>query len=139
MCKYYLVVIHNTYHGVNVETYHPIICLIPEDVAKHFAFPNFATPVSGTLKEVLYNYTTTRDNIYLNGLEIKKVESVDVSMILKKGMEVAQDHNVFNHVTPIPHKEVNPQYRTIVSGPGVKSAPKIVLPGNSKDKVGNIC
>ena len=48
---------------------------MPEDMAKNFAFPNFATPVPGTLKEVLDNDTTPRDKISLNGLEMKKINT----------------------------------------------------------------
>ena len=59
---------------------------MPEDVAKHFVFPNFATPVPGTLREVLDNNTKTRGKSYLNGLGMKKVESGGVFMMLKTGM-----------------------------------------------------
>ena len=31
---------------------------MPEDMEKQFAFPNFTTPVAGTLREVLENDTT---------------------------------------------------------------------------------
>ena len=57
-------------------------------------------------------------------------------MMLKIGMEVPQYYTVFNYGTPRPQKDLNPQYRTIVAGPGMNSAPKFVLPGNSKEKVG---
>ena len=57
-------------------------------------FPlNFATPVSGTLREVLDINTTTREKSHLNGLG----ESGGVSMMLKTVIEVAQDYTVFNY------------------------------------------
>ena len=59
--------------------------------------PNFTTPVSGTLREVLDNDTTTRDKIYLNGLGITIDESGGVSVILKTGMEVEKYYTVFNY------------------------------------------
>ena len=34
---------------------------MPEDMEKHFSFPNFTPPVLGTLREVLDNDTTTRE------------------------------------------------------------------------------
>ena len=63
-------------------------------MADIFVFPDFTTPVSGTLREVLDNDTTTRDGISLHGLGMTKGESGGVSMILKIGMEVAQYHTV---------------------------------------------
>ena len=71
--KDYQGVIHNAYHGGHIETDHHVICPMPEDVAKHFSFPNITTPVSGTSREVLDNNTTTREKSYLNGLGMKKV------------------------------------------------------------------
>ena len=73
--KDYQGVINNTYHGGNIETDHHVIGLIPADVAKHVAFPNFTTVVPGMLREVLDNDTTLRDNISLNGLGMKKGKS----------------------------------------------------------------
>ena len=35
---------------------------MPEDVAKHFLFPNFTTPVPGTMREVIGNDTNARGN-----------------------------------------------------------------------------
>ena len=64
-------------------------------MAKHFVFPNFATPVPGKLREVLDNSTTKRDKGYLKSLNITKVESVGVYITLKEGMEV-EDYNIFN-------------------------------------------
>ena len=57
-----------------------------EDMEKHFAFPNFTTPVPGALGRVLDNDTTTRDKSYLNGLRMTKDESGGVFMMLKTGM-----------------------------------------------------
>ena len=73
-----------------------------EDMEKRFEFPNFTTPVPGTLMEVLDNDTTTRDKIYLNGLGMKKGKSGGASMILKTGIEVAQDYTVLNYGPPRP-------------------------------------
>ena len=56
---------------------------------KSINFPNFATPVPGTLRGVLDKYTTTRENIYPNGLETSKGESGGASMMMKTGTEVA--------------------------------------------------
>ena len=74
------------------------------------------------LREVIYNDTTSRDIISLNGLGVTKGESGGVFMMLIPGKEVAQDYSVFNYGPPRPHKNINPQDRTIVAGPGVKSA-----------------
>ena len=57
-------------------------------------------------------------------------------MMLKTGMEVAQYYNVFNYGTPIPQKQLKPQYIKTVSGSWVKTAPTFILPGNSKEKFG---
>ena len=43
-------------------------------------------------------------------------------MMMKTGMEVAHDYTVFNYIPPIPHKNLNYQYRTIVAGPGINPA-----------------
>ena len=83
---------------------------MPEDVANHFVFTYFATPVPGKLREFLDNDTTTRDKSYLNGLEITKGESEGLSMIIKTGMEVSQDCTVFNYGPPRPQKDLKPQY-----------------------------
>ena len=45
--KDYQGVIHNTYHSGHIESDHHVICLMSEDMANHFAFPNFTTPVPG--------------------------------------------------------------------------------------------
>ena len=60
------------------------------------ALPNFSTSLPGTLIEVIYNFTTTRDNISLDGLEMTKVKSGCAHMMLKTEMEVDQDYTVFN-------------------------------------------
>ena len=70
--------------------------MIPEDTAKNFAFPDFTTPVPGTLREVLENYTTPRDKISLNGLGMTKGKYRGVPMMIITGMEVAQDYTVLN-------------------------------------------
>ena len=57
-------------------------------------------------------------------------------MILKTGMEVAQDYTVFNHGPPIPQKDLKSQDRTIVAGPGMKPAPIFFLPGHIKKNIG---
>ena len=77
---------------------------MPEDLSKHFTFPNFNTPVTGALMEVLDNDATTRDETYLNGLGMKKGESIGISMMIKIGMEVSQYYTVFNYVPPRPQK-----------------------------------
>ena len=58
-------------------------------------------------------------------------------MMMKIGMEVAQDYTVFKYIPPIPHKDLDTQDITIVSGQGMNLAPKYFLPGHSKEKVGN--
>ena len=40
---------------------------MPEDVVKHFVFPNLTTLVLGALREVLDKGTTQIDKISLNG------------------------------------------------------------------------
>ena len=60
-----------------------------EDVAKNFVFPNFTTPIPGTLREFLDNDITPRDKIYLNGLVMTKGKSRGLSMMIKTGMEVS--------------------------------------------------
>ena len=107
-----------------------------EDVAKHFLFPNFTTPVPGTLREVLDNDNTPRDKIYLNGLGTTKGKSGGASMMPKIGIKVAQDDTVFNYGPPIPQKDLKYQYRAILAGPGMNPAPNIFLPGHRKEKVG---
>ena len=34
-----------------------------EDVENHFTFPNFTTPVPGTLRKILDNNTTAREKV----------------------------------------------------------------------------
>ena len=103
-------------------------------MAKHFAFLNLTTPVPGTLRGVLENDTTPGNKISLNGLGMKKYKSGGTSMMLKTGMELAQYYNIFNYVPPRPHKYLKSQDRKIVAGPGMNTAPNVVLPGHSKDK-----
>ena len=106
--------------------------MISEDVANHFVLTNFATPVSGTLRGVLYNETTPRDKISLNGLGTNKGKSGCAYMMLKTGMEVDQYYIVFKYVAPIPQKKLKYQYRTILVKPGMKPTPKTFLPGHRK-------
>ena len=80
---YYQGVIHDTYNVGHIEIDHHVIFLMPEDVSKHFLFPNFKAPVPGTLREVLDNDTTPRDKISLNGLGTKKRKSGGASMMMK--------------------------------------------------------
>ena len=63
-----------------------------EDVVKHFALPNFTTPMPGMLMEVLDNDITPRDKITLNRLGMKKGKAVGLSKMLKTGMEVASSN-----------------------------------------------
>ena len=65
-----------------------------------------------------------------------KGESIGLSMMMKTGMQVFQYYTVFNYVPPRPQKYLKTKDRTIVSGPGMKLAPKMVPPGNRKDKFG---
>ena len=60
--------------------------------------------MAGTLREVIYNDTTTRDKIYVNGLVLTKGRYGGVYMMPEKGMGVAQDYNVFNHGPQIKNK-----------------------------------
>ena len=57
-------------------------------------------------------------------------------MMLKTGIGVDQYYTFFNYGPPIPQKDLNPQDRTIVVGPGMKQALKHILPGHSNDKFG---
>ena len=56
--------------------------------------------------------------------------------MMKRGMEVAQDYTVFNYERPIPQKYLNPQYRTILAGSGMKPASKYFSQGTAKRKLG---
>ena len=53
---------------------------------------------------------------------MKKVKAGGISMIMKIGMGVAQYYTFFNYGPPIPQKDLNPQDRKIVAGPGMKPA-----------------
>ena len=108
---------------------------MPEDMGNHFTFPNFTTSVPGILREILDKNNTTRGKSYLNGLGITKGVSGGVYMMMKALMEVSQYYNVFNYVSPRPQKELKPQDRTIVEGPGMKQAQKLFPPGHIKQKV----
>ena len=57
--------INNTCHSRHIETNHRFIYSILEDAENHFYFPNVATSVSGTLREVLDNECTTKNKIPL--------------------------------------------------------------------------
>ena len=81
------------------------------------------------MREVLDNDTTTRYEIYLNGLGVKKVELIILSMILKTGIELSEDCNVFNSGSLIPHKGVRFKDRTIVLGIDLYPTPRYVIPG----------
>ena len=107
-----------------------------EDVAQHFAFPNFTTPTPGTLREVLDNYMAPRDKISLNRLGMTKVKSGGLSMMLKTGMVVDQDYTFFKYGPPHPHKDLKSQVRTTVSQPGMKLPQKKFSQGTSKRKLG---
>ena len=107
----------------HIETDHHVILLITEDVAKHFVLSNLTTLMSGTLREVLENCITPRDNISINGLGIKKSKAGGLYTMLKILMEVDQEYNVFNYGPPIPHKDLKSQGRTIVAQAGMKPAP----------------
>ena len=88
-----------------------------------------------TLRGFLGNDTKTREKNYLNGLGMTKGESGGVSMMLKTGMEVAQEYTVFNYGPPRPQKYLKPQDITIVAGPEVKPK-KFLSQGTEKRKSG---
>ena len=97
------------------------MCLMLEDADKYFSFPNYTTPVSGTLKEVPENDITTRYKISLNDFVITKDESGGVYTIFKLEWKWL-DTILFQLHTQRPHKYANPQDRTIVAGTGVNPA-----------------
>ena len=70
----------------------------------------------------------------LNGLWTTKGKYGDESMMLKTVMEVAQYYTNFNYGPLIPQKDSNYQDITIVAGEQMKPAPKIFIPGYSKEK-----
>ena len=78
-----------------------------ENVTKNLVFPNFTTPMSGTLREVLYNDIVSRDKIFLHGLGTTKVKASGLSMMLKTGLELSKYYNIFNYGPPIPQKYLN--------------------------------
>ena len=63
---------------------------MPEDVVKKFSFPNFTSPMPGTLSKVLDKGMALRYKISLNGLGVQIGEPLSVSMITRTGMEVAE-------------------------------------------------
>ena len=100
--KDYQGLINNTYHVGHIETDNRVICSMPEDVTNHFVFPNFSTPMPGTLRGVIDNAMAPRDKIYLNGLGMIKGKSGGLSMMMKTGMEVAHNYTVFEYTHPNP-------------------------------------
>ena len=75
---------------------------MPEDMESHFEFPNFTTPIPGTLREVLYNDITPRDKISFNGSGMTKLKVEGLFMIMETGMEVAQYYTFLNYGRPSP-------------------------------------
>ena len=65
--------IHNTYHGGNIETDHHTICYIPGKVTTYLYFLKFTAPGTVILREVIENDTTTIYKVSLNRLGVKKV------------------------------------------------------------------
>ena len=59
---------------------------MPEDVAKHFTFNNFSTPMLGKLMEVLDNDNTPGDKISLDWLGMTKDKSGGLYMMMKTGI-----------------------------------------------------
>ena len=59
--------------------------------------PKFTASVSGTLREILENHTTTRDKTPLKGLGATEGESGGVSVMLEKRMKAAQQYTVFKY------------------------------------------
>ena len=64
------------------------------------------------------NYIAPRDKISLNGLGMTKDKARGLSMMMKTGLNVAQDHTVLNYGPSNPLKKLKSQDRTIVSGTG---------------------
>ena len=60
--------------------------------------------MTGTLREVIDNDITPRQKIPLDRLVMTKIKSGGLSMMLKTGLEVAQDYNVFSYGPPIKQK-----------------------------------
>ena len=107
-----------------------------ENVANNFAPHQFTAPGLGTLRRVLDKDTTTRDKIPLNGLGVKKGKPIRVSVMVKKEMEVEEYCTIFNYGTPGPQKYINPKYREIVAGKGVKTSPTLVILRQIRVQVG---
>ena len=60
---------------------------------------------------------------------MKKVELTILSIILKTGIKLSEDCNVFNSGYLIPQKGVRFKDRTIVLGPDLYPTPRSVIPG----------
>ena len=68
---------------------------------EQFLFYNFATPVSGNLREVIDKYSRKRDK-FTSIFRDEQGESGVVYMMLKTGIEVTQYYTVFNYGPPKP-------------------------------------
>ena len=90
--------------------------------------PKSTTPGSGTLREVLDNDTTTRDKMYLNGLGVKKSNSISLSMMLKKVIEMAEYCTVFNYGPQITQRRVKFKDIMILEGKGFNPEQKMISP-----------
>ena len=64
--------LHNTYHGDNIETYLYVICSIPEDVSKLFTVTKLTYTGTGTFREVMDN-DKKRGIMYLHQFGVKPV------------------------------------------------------------------
>ena len=62
----------------------------------------------------MYDYATKIDITYLNGVGVKKGESVSLSIILRKGMKMVEYFKVFNYRPPIPEIGINTKDRNII-------------------------
>ena len=75
-----------------------------------------------------------RDKISLNGLVITKGKARGLSMMLKTGMEVAQDCTVFSCGHPRPQKDLKSQGIKMMAQPGMNPEP-IFFTGHRKEKL----
>ena len=73
---------------------------------------NFTSAVSGTLREVLDNDTTTRDKFTLKGFRVTKGRFGCVDIVLKTGMKLAQYYSAFNYGPPILQNNIKSQLDT---------------------------
>ena len=87
----------------------------------------------GMLSGVLDNELEPRDKISLNELVMTKCKARGLSMMLKTGMEVAQDYTVLNCGHPRPHKYLKSQGIKIMAQPRMNPEP-IVFTGHRKEK-----